>query len=568
MNFKTLIIEDAEDVAIAIERQLRLMRKFKFQVDHSRNVAQALDRISAACNTPYDLILCDYNLGECTNGQQLLEFLRSEQRISHQTIFIMVTGDASYDVVASAVELAPDAYLLKPFTYDVLAKRICYAIAKREVLKEAHVSIDSKKPDLEAAVKTCNAIILSAERFGLDALKLKAECLITLGRWGEAANVYDKIIAWRPTSWAEVGRARTLRQAGYPQIAERNLLLTIDRFPTFVAAYDELGALAEERGDNRRAQEFMESAHSIVPSNRRTRNLGLMALQNGDLEKAAFLLKIVTERDRYGLKRSTEDFFMLSTALRCLNRHEEAMAVLDTLKDFFPETRPLQVRKMAAEARILVAAKHPYDAKKRVCDALKLRHGQMEPRTQLELGEACYESDEREMAQKLFLHVAENWQEYPKVCDLVRKAIHRVGLGVEELAMIEQSTDDLMRINQQTVKKIKEGRFDEVVGDIENLAKRLLNNATVQANFVHALLSWLEQEAPQNFMKLPQHSKPGKNLMLAREHLHQLSGIKPRHVHLDFLERMFAKLTGEFHSNRISQIYQETEEAASMESGH
>jgi DNA-binding response OmpR family regulator len=563
LKVKTLIIEDVDRVAMAIERQLLQMKNF--QVDHSRNVAQALDRLNVARNAPYDLILCDYNLGESTNGQQLLEFLRSEERIPRQTAFIMVTGDSSYDVVASAVELAPDAYLLKPFTHDALEKRIDYAMSKREALRAPHLRIDNKKPDLVAAIRLCNVMILSNNRFMLDALKLKAECLITLGRWGEAADVYDKIIAWRSTSWAEVGRARTLRQAGHPEIAERNLLLTIDNFPTFVAAYDELAALAEQREDNHSAQEFLEIAYSIVPSNRRTRSLGLMALQNNDLEKAVRLLKIVTERDRYGLKRSPEDFFMLSTALRRLNRYDEAMTVLDTLKEYFPETLPLQVRRMAAEAMILAAGNRPYDAKKRIREALKLRHEQMEPGAQLELGEACYESDEREMAQKLFLHVAENWQADPKVCALVKKTIHRAGLGAEELAMIEQSADDLMRTNQHAAKRIEDGEYEEVIDELEDLAKRLPNHADVQAHFVHALLLLLEQDAPQNLMDLPRDSKPWKNFKLVEEHLDILSAIKPEHFRLELLINLFAKLNGWFSANKIKN---NTHKWGSMESGH
>jgi tetratricopeptide (TPR) repeat protein len=564
-KIKTLILEDVEGVAIAIERQLLQMKNF--QVDHSRNVAQALDRISAARHAPYDLILCDYLLGECTNGQQLLEFLRSEELIPRQTAFIMVTGDASYDVVASAVELAPDAYLLKPFTYNGLEKRIAHAMAKREELRAAHLCIDNEKPDWVAAIKLCNVMVLANNRFSLDALKLKAECLITLDRWGEAADVYDKIIAWRPTSWAEVGRARTLRQAGHPEIAERNLLLTIDNFPTFVAAYDELAALAEQRDDSQSAQAFMEIAHSIVPSNRRTRGLGLMALQNGDLEKAVRLLKIVTERDRYGLKRSPEDFFMLAAALRRLNRHDEAMAALDTLKEHFPETPALQVRKMAAEAMILAAVKRSYEAQNRVRAALKLCHEQMEPRAQLELAEACYTSNEREAGQKLFVHVAENWQEDPNVCALVQEVVHRAGLGAEGMMLIKQSVENLMRINNQAVRKIEEGRFEEVIGDLEMLAKRLPNHATVQANFVHAILLWLKEAAPQNLMDLPLESKPRKKFSLAETHLRLLSDITPQHVHLEPLERLFANLMSWFTAKKGGQNYQNTEEASSMESG-
>lgn len=164
MIIKTLIIEDIEKVALVIEQQLR-QTKHEGVVHRSRNVELALGRISAAREEPYDLILCDFNLGEGTNGQQLLEYVRSERLIPRKTAFIMLTAEASYSKVASAVELIPDGYLLKPFTLEGLSQRIDAALEKREALKDALAFIDQEPPDYPAAIKACNAIIISGSRF-------------------------------------------------------------------------------------------------------------------------------------------------------------------------------------------------------------------------------------------------------------------------------------------------------------------------------------------------------------------------------------------------------------------
>ena len=566
MKTRTLIIEDQDAVAVAIEHQLQQTR-YHGQADICRNATMALSRISAARKDPYDLILCDYNLGECTDGQQLLEYLRSEHLIPRKTAFIMLTAEASYARVASAVELAPDAYLLKPFTLDGLAQRVEYAMDKRAALKAPCAFLDLDQPDYPAAIKACNAIILEGKRFSLDGLKLKAECLIHQAQWGEAAAVYDKIIAWRPTPWAEVGRARTLRLMGHPGLADKKLLHTIEEFPQFVAAYDELAALAEENDDPKLAQEILEKAHAIVPSNRRTRGLGLLALQNGDLDKAAEFLKIVTERDRYGLKRSTEDFFALARAQRSLKRPEHAMATLDSLKDHFPETRPLTVRKMAAEALVLFAANRPFDAKKKVRDALELRHEQMEPRTQLELAEACYVCGERNQAEKLFVHVAENWQEDSKVFKQVKETMSRVGLGEAGNDLLAESTRELIKINNTAAAQIKKGEFEQAVNNMEKVAKRLLHHATVQANYVQSILLWVEHNCPKNIKDLPIHSKPRKYIATAREHLRQLASIDDKHPRLSSLQRLFAKLTGETQATHDVENFDASQEPASMESG-
>lgn len=568
MEIKVLIIEDMEKVSAAIEQQLR-SSVYVCSVDRCRTIDQALQRLSVANHQadPYDLILCDYNMGEGTNGQQLLEYLRSERLIPRRTGFIMVTAESAYSKVASAVELIPDGYLLKPFTLDALIQRIDFAMEKRAALKEAIQFIDQDEPDYPAAIKACNAVILAASRFALEALKLKAECLLSQQQWGEAASVYDKILAWRPTPWAEVGLARAIRLMGKPELAEKKLAKTVEDFPQFVAAYDELAALAEENGDHEGAQTILEKAHAVVPSNRRTRALGLLALKNNDLEKATNFLKVVTERDRYGLKRSTEDFFALAVACRQLGKHDEAMAVIASLKDHFPETRPLTVRKMAAEANILVAAKRPFDAKKKVQDALELHEPQMEPRTQIELAEACYQCGIKDQAEEIFVHVAENWQEEAKVLGAVKETMHRVGMGDYGKDRIDGTIKDLIRLNNLAAAQIRQGNYDEAVRNLEPVAKRLMRHATVQANYAQALLLWIEHKSPKNPRELPENSKPRQYLMLAREHLRLLASIDAKHRHLENLRKLFAKLSGETQVLAGVKAASATQEAASMEKG-
>ncbi|HJW25570.1 MAG TPA: response regulator [Rhodocyclaceae bacterium] len=562
MRYKVLIVEDEEQVGLLVEH---LLAEFdNFHVDHSASAAQSIDRINAARQEPYDLILCDYHLGENTNGQQLLEFLRFERRIPRRTGFIMLTGDASYPAVASAVELVPDSYLLKPFTRDALHSRVTLAVGKRQALKSVYEALDQPQPDWKTAVGACTAAIVEAGRFTLEALRIKAECHLKLGNWGEAASVYDKIVAWRPTAWAEVGRARALRNMGHPELALEKLKAALELFPQYVAAYDELAALALEDGQGAMAQEILERAHAIVPSNRRSRQLGLLALDNGDLETASRFLQVVVDRDRYGLMRSTEDFFGLASALRQLGRYDEAFTVLDSLKDHFPETRPLTVRKMAAEAMVKSACERHGDARQTVREALEIRDDRMEPRTQMELAEACHHCGEEEAGRRIFVHVAENWQEDPGIVAQVKTVMARVMEPEQSARMIDYTLQELVAANNEAAALMKAGKVDEVIGKMEVIAKRLPNHATVQANFIQALLVWLEQHAPPNLMELPYQSRPRLYLAAAREHLRRLAVINPAFPRLAPLQRGFAKLTGEVDVAAAAMRAQTPEEAAEM----
>jgi hypothetical protein len=228
-----------------------------------------------------------------------------------------------------------------------------------------------------------------------------------------------------------------------------------------------------------------------------------------------------------------------------MDRHDQAMEVLNSITEHFPESRPLMVRKIAAEAITLVAANRSFDAKKRVRDALELLSEQMAPQAQLELAEACHRCGEVERGNEIFIHVAENWQENAAVVAQTKAVMGRTAAGAEAAAIIDESLRELIKINNEAARHMKAGHFDDVVNNMQRIAKRLLNHATIQANYVQALLRWVEHNAPQNLMSLPQHSRPRQYLELARDHLQQLAKIKPDHPRLPPLQRLLVKLTGE-----------------------
>ena len=88
------------------------------------DVANAEDALEKLIEQHYDVILCDYNLGEGRNGQQLLEEVMHRHIIPYGTIYIMITAENTQAMVMAAVEYRPDGYLNKPFPKDLLIKRL------------------------------------------------------------------------------------------------------------------------------------------------------------------------------------------------------------------------------------------------------------------------------------------------------------------------------------------------------------------------------------------------------------------------------------------------------------
>jgi CheY-like chemotaxis protein len=112
-KLRALVIDDLQTMRQNIRTQLG-----QLGIEQVDQAATPDDAIKCIRKASYDVIVCDYNLNKETNGQQMLEFLRSNKMLSPTSMFFMVTAESSYDSVASTAEFQPDAYMVKPLTVD------------------------------------------------------------------------------------------------------------------------------------------------------------------------------------------------------------------------------------------------------------------------------------------------------------------------------------------------------------------------------------------------------------------------------------------------------------------
>ena len=110
-------------------------------IDDVSNAENALEKI---VKIKYDVILCDYNLGDGKNGQQLLEEIMYRHLIPYGTIYIMVTAENTQGMVMAAVEYRPDGYLNKPFPKDLLVKRLEMLVEKKAIMKDIYTAYNKQ----------------------------------------------------------------------------------------------------------------------------------------------------------------------------------------------------------------------------------------------------------------------------------------------------------------------------------------------------------------------------------------------------------------------------------------
>ncbi|MCF6238392.1 MAG: response regulator, partial [Candidatus Marinimicrobia bacterium] len=128
-----LIVDDFSDMRLAVRRMLRDLGEEN--ADFASNGKDAIDKIR---QTSYDIILCDYNLGDGKDGHQILEEAHHMGLIKPSCIFMMVTAETSRIHVLGAIECQPDDYIAKPFTKELLQLRIAKAIKKKEELMDIY----------------------------------------------------------------------------------------------------------------------------------------------------------------------------------------------------------------------------------------------------------------------------------------------------------------------------------------------------------------------------------------------------------------------------------------------
>jgi tetratricopeptide (TPR) repeat protein len=325
------------------------------KVEYAMNAGTAIKQLT---RRSYDVILCEYDLGGASDGQdgqQLLEDLRHHRLIGLLTIFIMLTSEAVYSKVLGAAELTPTDYILKPFTVDTLVQRLARAIERRTAFLPTFQLIG--QGNLREAIRSCAKAETAHPRYATDFARLRAELLVSLKEYAEAGDVYKAIFDSRPLGWAHLGLARTLFSLGRFEEARDSLGELIKANPQLMGAYDLLARCHEALGDRATAKQVLEQAVTISPHMvRRLRRLGEVALEAGDVATAEKSFKQVVAKARYSEFRTPEDHVNWVNALAKKSDTEQALNALRDLERSFRGNPALDVCKAYATALMHEAA--------------------------------------------------------------------------------------------------------------------------------------------------------------------------------------------------------------------
>ena len=114
---RILFVEDSPTMRRIIENSLKKLG-VKEIVD-AENGVDALEKIQ---KQDFDMVLTDWNMPEM-NGQELVEHIRKMDKYKKVPI-LMITTRGMQDDVVTAIKSGVNGYIVKPFTPEVLKKKM------------------------------------------------------------------------------------------------------------------------------------------------------------------------------------------------------------------------------------------------------------------------------------------------------------------------------------------------------------------------------------------------------------------------------------------------------------
>ncbi len=351
LTSQALIIDSNPTTRSVLTQHLR-----EFGFGTVKSVAKVSEARHMLEDRRFDLVVCDNHFEHSADsGQDLLEELRREQMLPYATVFVMVTGDATYQRVAEAAEAALDSYLIKPFSANALFERVRAARKRKRELKDIFEAMEAG--DNERAAQLCIERFETRGLYWLYAARIGAELLLTLKRTKEAKQLFDAVVACKAVPWARLGVARVQLADDEVMQARRTLESLLGDQPQYADSYDVLGKVQMEQGQLEEALATYRTAASITPGCiLRLQHCGTLSFYAGDLATATQMLERTWSM---GSKSRLFDVLsmMLLAFLRFDARDSKSLGLACEVLNRFAGThaQSVRLRRMARHGEILTA---------------------------------------------------------------------------------------------------------------------------------------------------------------------------------------------------------------------
>ena len=523
-----LIVDDYGDFRGVLRNMLQ-----SFGVQKIDSVANGREAISHIEGNRYDVILCDYNLGDGRDGQQVLEEIRARKLIGPSTVFVMVTAENTRLMVMGAVEYEPDSYLTKPFTKDLLAQRLERLLVRKADLLEIEQAIAHKDYDL--ANQLLDKRIADNPRNVNEFIKLKADLCLKAGAYDQAENIYSGVLMQRELAWARMGIGKAYYHNRRYSEAKAVFEGLIEANERFMAPYDWLAKTLLALDEAAEAQKVLETAagHSgkaVV----RQRALGELALKNSDEKVAEKAFGQAIRMGKHSIYKHPSLYANLARAKAVTTNGEVGMKVLRDMQKAFKGDREADLYAAMTEAVIQEDMGNGQRARQCMINAhecYKELGTRAAPDLALDMARTCNRMGETDRARELLQQAVKNNHSDELFLKEVGDTLSHLGLSDDPQAMIGDIKKGIVRLNNRGVELARVGKLDEAMLLFEEAVEGMPGNKVVNLNAARIFMLYMQE-----------HGIDNRRLEQVREYLERVRGMAPEDRTLHKMQRMFSKL--------------------------
>jgi tetratricopeptide (TPR) repeat protein len=486
-----LVVDDFVGVRQLLRESLRSLG--------ARNIDQASsggEAMGLLAKIRYDVVLCDFNLGDGKNGQQVLEEVRIRNLLMPSSVFLMVSAEKSVESVMGAAEHQPDAYLIKPITEGVLLSRLNRVWHKKQVFRLIDQAYAEK--DYLRAARLCDEQIEASPVHEIELLRMKARLMEKSGEPGRAREAYERVLAQREYQWARTGLAKIRMANGEFEQARQIFQSVIAENRYYIDAYDQLALAYQSMGQHEEACSVLERAAKLSPNSvPRQRNLGQVCLKLGNVGMAERAFRRCVSIGEYSIRKTPDAYLGLARVCGLKNEPKEALQwLLLAQREFGAGHEDIGLRAKIVEG-LVYHESGDYRRARKAGDELEelLRTSPARPDvpTCLEMATLLFAVGVPDAPVELLCYVIRNNHDNTLLLEDVQKIFEKARMAEEGEALIRASKKEAVDLMNQGVLLWKTGKLGEAVAWMRNARVALPNNVRILFNAAQILVSQMQQ---------------------------------------------------------------------------
>ncbi len=529
---RCLIVDDFEQMRVCLRQMLTQFGVVEIETAPSGE--QALRLLS---RSPFDMVICDYNLGDGKDGQQVLEEARYLGYLGHASTFFMVTAESHLPMVLGALEHQPDEYMIKPINSDVFQHRLLCTLQRKKRLSPIDEAL--AKGEKQQAIQYCAEQSGGDLKHGQYLSKLRAELCIDIGSYDEAEKIYLELLKIRDFPWAHFGLGKIDFLKKRLDQAEDRFWDLIKKNKHFLEVYDWQASVQEEKGQAEQAQQLLQQAVKLAPQSvARQRRLGLLALNNGDLGVAERAFQAAVRWGKSSCFAEVQEYLELAEIYKQMGRRSKQIQLLaDGVARF--DGRPIDQIKVLGKQAIAKQEQNKnsdISLSLRKLELLAANHSdEISAEILLTLTEDCYRLARQDSARSLLRTLIGNYHDESRLLERVRQLVMKYDESTKVDKMIKDATSELLAVQAECARLLDAGKMIQAISQLIEAVERYPANrslilATVQAMISYMLRNGRDQayyfRCRQALERLLRLDSDDKEAVIAFEQLSKISSAK------------------------------------------